>query len=288
MMIIKKFLRVKAIGVIFLVLMMGLITAPGAKAASIDLGTAGPLNWAVLGLGGNVAILSGTVESVFPGFANVGVNPIGPVSGGGDIDGDLVLHTDTIKAFLGTIGGAEIIDDAKLEQAEADAIDRSAFYAGLATTDPTTTINTGTTIIGSGGLNVLNLTGGLSLLGETLTLQGTAADAFVINVPAGFTMTGASNILVDGGVLPHNVLINLLGVGGYSFLGDEINGIILAPIGSFNAHGLILGELIANQVALASGAVVRNPAVPVPPSAILLGSGLLGLGLLGGRKHWFH
>jgi hypothetical protein len=147
------------------------------------------------------------------------------------------------------------------------------------------------TIIGNGGLNVLNLTGGLDLSGsETLTLQGTAADAFVINVPdaADFEMIGSSQIRVSGGLLPQNVLFNLLDTGtGYDVIGNRIDGVILSPFAEFGASGLIFGEIIASDVQLHSGASVTNTFVPIPPTAVLLGSGLLGLGLLGGRKHWF-
>jgi hypothetical protein len=300
----KRLLRGKVLGVIVLTLAMGLMAAPSAKAASIDLLTAGPFDYAVLGLGTVVTTTSSTITGIFPAFGNVGVldDPGAPphallTATSGSITGTVFVQDLAQFNNITNIvpdGGVVVTGTAagnKLSVAAADAIARSAFYAGLAATDATTTINTDTTIIGNGGLNVLNLSGGLSLSGsEVLTLQGTAADAFVINVPndEAFSMIGTSKILVSGGLLPQNVLINLLETNAsYSVLGDEIDGIILAPNVLFTASGLIVGEVIGHDVTLHSSAIVRNPVVPVPPTAILFGSGLLGLGLLGGRRKWF-
>jgi hypothetical protein len=291
---IKGLRRARGLGVLVLALAIGLMAAPGAKAASIDLLTAGPFNYALLGLGTTVTLTSSAVSSLFPGFANVGVNPPGLLTATGSVSiaGNVILDNLGQDNFNDSIvGGAVILDGAALAQAKADAIARSAFYAGLAATQPLiTTINTNSTIIGTGGLNVINLTGGLALTGtETLTLQGTAADAFVINVPnnAAFSMLGTSQILVAGGLLEQNVLFNLLEDNApYTVAGAEIDGLILAPNVLFIATGTIIGEIIASDVQLHSSAQLIDPVVPVPPSVLLFGSGLLGLGLVGGRK-WF-
>lgn len=274
-----------------LALAVGLMAAPSAKADSINLLTAGPANYSALGLGGPVSLASTTIVTNLGVFAPGGFTATSTST----VEGNLIKST-SINVPLGlVVDGSVISDDATIGQAVTDAIARSAYYNTLATnplniTNHITTINSAMTLTGNGGLNVINLTGGLSLTSATLTLSGGASDAFVINVPSGdtFSLTGSAKILVTGGLLPQNVLFNVLGRSGTD-TGDTIDGIILMPTGALNADGLIHGELIAKNLVLESGAIVQSPGgqVPIPPSAILFGSGLLGLGLLGGRKQWF-
>ncbi len=311
----KGLLRGKVLGVMALALAVGLMAAPGANAASIDLLTAGPADFAVLGLGTVITMTSSTVTGVNPAFGNVGVldSPTAPphtlltatsslITGTVFLQDALQNNISSSTTVVGN-GGVPVITGTaagnKLSVAAADAIARSAFYNTLASnpanvTNPITTITNATTaspINGNGGLNVINLTGGLSLSGSNvLDLQGTAADAFVINLPngAGFSLTSTSKIVVTGGLKPENVLFNLLNstTPYSSLLGDEIDGILLAPNVLVDFHGLVFGEVIGHDVSMHSDSTVRD-SVPVPPSAILFGSGLLGLGILGGPRRWF-
>lgn len=293
------------LGGVFLALAVGLMAAPGTQAESINLGSAGPAFWAVLGLGANVTINGDTTGVV----GNVGVNPNGIATGDGTITGDLLLASSAQNNFTSPTGVGHLIGNLKtnagtiLAQAKADAIQipnlpappppltgGANFYAAqsnnnsiVATANPLIT-----QVIGNGSLNVINIASLLDISGgHTLQLVGGAADAFVFNVGGLFELDGTIQLV--GGVLPQNVLINETG-GGLALVNDTgvMSGIILDATGFANIHGQVTGEVIANQVTVQSGGFVdAPPAVPIPPTAILLGSGLLGLGLLGGRKKWF-
>jgi hypothetical protein len=300
----KMLNKFKILGVV--VLALAVFTAPGAQAASIDLLTAGPAFYAVLGLGTQVTLTSSSVTSVIPGFANVGVvnndnpPPQSPLTmTSGSIAGTVFLQNGAAfpagqDNFSVIPGGGVVVDVAKLEQADTDALARSAFYNQPATipgitsiTNATGTLNAADGLV-NGALNIINLSAGGLILTQNLTIDGDANTAVVFNVPNNqpFSMAGAQ-ILLSGGIRPENVLFNLLETdSAYGVANSTINGIVLAPNVLFSASGTVFGEVIGSDVTLHSSANVINPSVPVPPSVFLFGSGLLGLGFVGGRK-WF-
>lgn len=291
----------KALGVLLLALAIGLMAAPGAKAANIDLLTAGPLFYAVLGLGTDLTLTASHVESVFPGFANVGaLLPGNIVFTSGTLEGTVFVQNASQYSNIANIvpGGGVVVNAAKLTQANTDALARSIFYNQAATVsgltavgNATGTLDHNTTGFVDGALNFVTLSGNVLLTGtNTFTINAPLGTAVVFNLGDGdtFTMTGTSKILVSGGIRAEDVLFNLRDPDSdYAALtGGEIDGILLAPFAKVDFTGLVFGEVIGHDIAMHSTSTVNNPA-PVPPSAILLGSGLLGLGLFGSRRKWF-
>jgi len=126
-----------------------------------------------------------------------------------------------------------------------------------------------------GGKYVMNLSsfvmgGGMnSGNGGTLTLNGAAGSAFVLNISGAFNLGGKAKILLTGGLTVSDVLFNITGSNStFSIGGDALfNGTLLA----YNSSGAqrtlqitghntqINGELLANQINLQSGAHVKKP-----------------------------
>jgi hypothetical protein len=271
-----------------------------ARASTVNLGQAA--NYAVLGIGGTVAVQSdfevyqsGTVVN-----GNVGVGPFTTWTHGmdatinGRIDYDL---TDSAPIVTGTVtGGVHQINMAPIV---ADARNASTAAAALSPTQTFSTLSDGQTITGNGGLNVIRVTGdvGLSGGGTTLHLVGTSADEFVIQLtaadgPSAHTLT-LSGVTMDlnGGLTAGNIFRNMDGVGGGIVIssGATVFGTFLAPDrGILSDHGDILGRLIggggadshSNSVSVHSGSEVTSPgpAVPLPPA---LWGGLALIGMIG-------
>jgi hypothetical protein len=67
---------------------------------------------------------------------------------------------------------------------------------------------------------------------STLTVNGAMGTAFVLNVSNNFNITGASRILLTGGLTPSDVLFNVTGNpfgGKFQITGDSLfNGTLLA------------------------------------------------------------
>jgi len=142
----------------------------------------------------------------------------------------------------------------------------------------------------------------------TFTINGKASDFVVINIPASGNGNMNGQIVLAGGITSDHVLINFTPDPGnptnynnaYQKLsggptlqvagnGGTTNGIYLDPTGTVNFDNMTLdGRLIggdSSDFAFVSGAnIVAPPPVPLPPSALMLGSGLLGLGLPGWRR----
>jgi len=105
--------------------------------------------------------------------------------------------------------------------------------------------------------------------GGTLTLNGAAGSAFVINVSGAFSLGSNAKIQLMGGLTVSDVLFNVTGSNStFSIGGDSLfNGTLLA----YNSSGAqrtlqitghntqINGELIAYKINLQSGAQVKKP-----------------------------
>jgi hypothetical protein len=91
------------------------------------------------------------------------------------------------------------------------AIDRSAFYAGLA---PTGTISGNAISLNSANqtvnAGVYNITGFSMNSGSILTINGSATDKFVLNISGAFSFD-KSFIQLTGGITSANVLFNVTG-----------------------------------------------------------------------------
>ena len=119
------------------------------------------------------------------------------------------------------------------------------------------------------GKYVMNLSNFVLGAGSTLTLNGAAGSAFVLNITGKFDIGGASNILLTGGLTPSDVLFNVRGSNStFQIGGDSVfNGTLLAYNSSGTQRTLnvtghntsVNGEVIVNRLVLASGGHVKHP-----------------------------
>ena len=132
------------------------------------------------------------------------------------------------------------------------------------------------TITGGPGLNVICV-GDIVLAGKTILLSGPAEARFIINVTGKFVLTGGGGgpqIRVTGGVLPKDVLYNIIGTGAdVAFSGGGggvdcckaiVDGTLLAPFRKIAlSPGLVNGEVISGKdISIVSGSSVRCPPCP--------------------------
>jgi hypothetical protein len=273
-----------------------LIACVGARADFISstLGAAGPSDFALLTLSGATDIaLNGPgttngnvgISSPSSGTANLQLNASGGLPA---IVGNLFLgNSATLNNAAQVSGSVFTNQNALLFAANTAAINAASTFAGLATTQSVgSAINGNITIIGTPGLNVVDVSAINLGNGQTLTLSGPAGSEFIINSPSMTLNSG--RIILAGGVTANDVVFNLTGTGNdlqtSGGLNNEsvINGVVLDAKGSVGmAPGLINGELIAGgqSVHLVSGASVNAaqgpPAIPEPSGWLLFGTGLL-------------
>jgi hypothetical protein len=119
------------------------------------------------------------------------------------------------------------------------------------------------------GKYVMNLSNFVLGGGSTLTLNGAAGSAFVLNITGKFDISGGSKVKLMGGLTPSDVLFNVRGSNStFSISGDSVfNGTLLA----YNSSGVqrtlnisghntsVNGEVIVNRLVLSSGAQVKHP-----------------------------
>jgi PEP-CTERM motif len=273
-------------------LLFTVLLAPSAKADTISstLGVAGPSNYAILFLS-----TSGQPQMNGPGTTtgNVGYNGSTSLqlngSNGPEINGNLILGNNATVSVSNppqVTGTIFTNQSAQLNAAQAAAINAAAVFNGLTPTSVLTLVNGTATIIGSAGLNVIDLTGINLGNGQTLTLNGPAGAQFVINVSGDIVLNSAL-IQETGGLLGTDVVFNVGGKvqtsGGLNNL-SVINGIVLDLTGQIAmAPGAINGELIAggnNPQIVSGGSVHGVTTVPEPSSLLLLSMGLGSLLLL--------
>jgi hypothetical protein len=123
-----------------------------------------------------------------------------------------------------------------------------------------------------GGKYVMRLTDLVLGGGSTLTLNGASGSAFVINVSRNFSLSGASRIVLSGGLTPSDVLFNIRGNPSGAQLEITGNSLFNGTLLAYNSSGggqrtlavnghqtMTNGELIVNRLVLSSGAKVKHP-----------------------------
>jgi hypothetical protein len=195
----------------------------------------------------------------------------------------------------GTIGGG--VHQKPMAPIIAAAIAADAVFAGLAPTQTFSTLSEDQVINGVSGLNVIRVTGDVTLK-KTLTLNGPADAQFVFQLTAAdassdktLTLSGMDMILA-GGVKGDNILWDLHGGGGQVVISSDANvyGTFLAPYRTFTGDhmNLLLGRVIAggspntvdgsdNFLSIHSGSQITQPPGVIPlPAAVWSGLGLMG------------
>jgi hypothetical protein len=206
---------------------------------------------------------------------NVGVSQGGSLLDGLPVrvSGGLYLHTGVNSPAHPTnvLGGIFTNQDLSQEWTAAQNLATNA--AALTPTATYTTWNTGLTITGNGGLNVLQV--GSVALGSTskIVLTGTSADLFIINVTGGFNMGGDSRIQAGPGIQPYQILINVVGTGTVvnADLRTFIDGVVVVAQRSATFHGTIRGNIIVGGATLdmISGVKVFEVCTMEPPCSPL-------------------
>jgi hypothetical protein len=243
--------------------------------------SAGPGQWAVLGMGGIGSASSTSVSmsgssSVRGVVANAGVTNAGNVnmSGSSLINGTLSLNTagHLNKSGTSTVAGGvnqNTATDGILDQAVADALAASQSAASLPATITSITSVTisnpsqNKTITGGAETNVLHITN-IAISNGTLTLNAPHGGSFIMNVTGSFALSGASRIVLAGSITPSDVLYNFVGSGGGVAMsgGSSVTGILLAPQrGIALSSSTVTGEIISggSQIAFSGTTQVNNP-----------------------------
>jgi len=283
----QKLIALVAIGAFFAI-------PTSSMALAVDLGVAGPGNWAVLEVGdGSVTQQVDLSNPAGAVFGNVGIQKNGKIQGSGpQINGDLYLGDSATGQFSGTYTGNQPVTgtvhlgtsaivgpnsypfttvsdnpQALLTQARTDAISASAAASALTPTSVLTQINLShTTLTLAPGVYDLST---FHLDHATLTLSG--AGDFTFNISSVFTLS-SGKVLLDGGAIEQNVLFNYTGTSDVAFSGganptDEsvVHGIILALNAKINlSPGLVVGEIISGKnISIVSGAIVQGVGGPV-------------------------
>jgi uncharacterized repeat protein (TIGR02543 family) len=243
--------------------------------------SAGPGQWAVLGMGGIGSVSTTSISmsgssSIRGTVANTGVANAGNVNMSGStlINGILSLNTAgrLNKSGTSTVAGGVVQNtatDGVLDQAVADALAASQSAASLPATitSPTSvTISNPSqnkTITGGTGTNVLHITN-IAISNGTLTLSAPHGGSFIMNVSGSFALSGASRIVLAGGITPSDVLYNFVGSGGGVAMsgGASVTGILLAPQRAIAlSSSTVTGEIISggSGIAFSGTTQVNNP-----------------------------
>jgi hypothetical protein len=232
---------------------------------------------------------------------NFGVYAAGAltINGATTITGDVGLGPNGTQNFVTTptiINGTYL--DNGLGYVSTKISDVSAYAAGLTPNATYGLIQSGTTIIGNGSNNIINV-GTISLNGtggHILTLKGGANDIFVLNVAnsVSFLQTTWTPVVLSGGVTADHVLFNLLSTSPTAnalFVTNNVTlvGTFIAPYGSMSLGSADLdGAVFAggNNLILNGSTINADVFVlPEPSSFALVGiSCLFGLGLCSRRR----
>jgi hypothetical protein len=255
------------------------------KAGSLDLGEAG--RYAVVALGSGDTIGQNSGPAVGKELLGHGVTAAFAGGNNGAITGGLFYDSTT--------GGQNTFDNlqnAPVTTLVSPTVTQSAFDSALAVSQYAESLGSSptqafsTSIVGNGGLNVINVT---DINNVAFNISGGASDTFVFNVSGQFKTNRAMTL---SGISGSQILFNFLGTSGHVFEtsgGNVLFGTYLATRGDaqFQFSNLALTGALINTVGdvqLVSGSqVTYTPLTPVPlPAAFWAGSALMTS--LGGVK----
>lgn len=293
----------------------GLVSGAHADTIVSDLGTAGPGNFAILGLNSSDKI---TLNGPGQTFGNVGAF------------GDVALNSSSPPAILGQLllgtsgntGGSSgnlsaqisggIVQTAAsntfLVNAASAALSAANTFKGLTADQTITTDITSTTTLTAthSGFYVVNVNANISLGNNDKLILTQAAGVnaqFVLNVDGNITLNGGNNfsggeIVLAGGLTQNNVVVNVTSTAndnvtssggssadpahsGNTLPNAYIQGILLDVNGGIHlSPGQVYGEIIGggSEINLVSGSQVTSNSVTTPlPSTAFSGAALLGV-----------
>lgn len=275
--------------------------ASSVFATFVNLG--GAANYAVVGVGGSVAIQSDfeIYQSATVINGNVAEGPYttlthgidATVNGRWDYDNTDANpagsgYTGNVTGGFHQLGLSGVAADARLAAAAAAAFAPTQTFSSLNAFDGVGSI------VGTPGLNVIRITGD-SDVKISLALSGTATSAFIFQftspTTAGHKILNLSGMTMNiGAINPDNIYWDFNGLGGDINVsgmaaGQVVYGNFLAPDRNITSdHGIVLGRLIGggsgSSMSIHSGSQVTTqpppPPTPIPePTTTLFGLALV-------------
>lgn len=237
--------------------------------------------------GRNVNLSNVTVNGTVGVSANGQLKLMAPSS----VSGGLYLDGGVAKTLAGSYGALYAPTD--LSTARGQLFGASSAIAALAPDTTYSSWSNAMSIAGNGGLNVIDITGGVNLNSKSVTLTGGVSDVFVINVFGGFSLGGSGGIIAGTGMDASRILINIVGTGSKvtSHVNNELDATIFSPERAVEFHsvsGAVYGGDL--EIKLMSGAQVDYMAF-TPPQSVPLPAALWsaltvfgGIGTLRGAR----
>jgi choice-of-anchor A domain-containing protein len=229
--------------------------APSPPGEFPALGAAG--KYAVFALNGSGSQSAAFSDDTIAG--SVAVAPRARVKNraGSMVDGSVFVGRGGSFRGSGQVTG-RVLRRRDLASARADALAASGDAAALDATKSYDDVTAKTTVRGRSGLNVVDVSGAIDLVGESLTLRGPADARFVVNVAGPVTLGRGAAILAGGSVRANHVLINASGAGRLIDVGtgSTVEGTLLAPNAGGSIDGTAGSILLGDRFRIGSGAQV--------------------------------
>ena len=203
----------------------------------------------------------------------------------------------TIEGGITTQSLAQAVSDVRKAAANASSLTANQTINRNISNGQILDTNVGVSNVLGGHSAVIDINGNITITSsKNLTISGGANDWIIINVNGDIKVTSGGSIALAGGIPASHVLFNVEGTHDIAMIGQNprpiLNATFLAPNDGQKitlSPAVVNGAIIAYEISISSGTtIIQNPfiadPVPLPPSGLLLGSGLLGLGLLGYRR----